>query len=69
MYSSTQTMFKLLKNNIQAGTVIVFDEYFNYPNWENGEFLAFQEFISETGLKYEYLGYVYNSTQVAVRIL
>ena len=69
LYSSTQTMFKLLKNNIQAGTVIVFDEYFNYPNWEKGEFLAFQEFITETGFKYEYLGYVYNSTQVAVRIL
>ena len=69
LYSSTKTMFELLKNNIQSGTVVVFDEYFNYPNWENGEFLAFQEFISETGLKYEYLGYVYNSTQVAVRIL
>lgn len=69
LYSSTKTMFELLKNNIQPGTVIVFDEYFNYPNWEKGEFLAFQEFITETGFKYEYLGYVYNSTQVAVRIL
>ena len=69
LYSSTKTMFDLLKNHVQSGTVIVFDEYFNYPNWEEGEFKAFHEFIDNNNLKYKYLGFVYNSSQVAVQII
>ena len=74
LYSSAKTMFDNLKNTIQSGTVIVFDEYFNYPNWENGEYKAFQEFIKENNLKYKYLGYVDKdiisySSQVAVQII
>ena len=48
---------------------IVFDEYFNYPDWENGEFKAFQEFISESGLKYNYISYNRNHQQCAVKII
>jgi hypothetical protein len=50
------------------GTVIVFDEYFNYPGWENHEFKAFQEFVEQTNLKYEYLAYNRRHEQVAVKI-
>ena len=69
LYSSTKTMFDLLKNHIQSGTVIVFDEYFNYPNWEEGEFKAFQEFVKNNNIQYRYLAYTYKATQVAVQIL
>ena len=69
LYSSTKTMFELLKNHIQSGTVIVFDEYFNYPNWEQGEFKAFQEFVRDNNLQYKYLAYTYKATQVAIQIL
>lgn len=69
LYSSTKTVFKYLKDKIVSGTVIVFDEYFNYPDWREGEYKAFQEFIEESGLSYEYLAYVEISEQVAVRIL
>ena len=69
LYSSTKTTLDNLKGRIQKGTVIVFDEYLNYPGWEENEFKAFQEFIQETGLKYEYIGYVFNAKQTAVRIL
>ena len=31
LYSSTKTIFDNLKNQIVSGTVIAFDEYFNYP--------------------------------------
>jgi hypothetical protein len=34
LYTSTRTIFTLLAERIVPGTVIVFDEYFNYPNWE-----------------------------------
>jgi hypothetical protein len=69
LYSSTKTIFKLLESKIVSGTIIVFDEYFNFPGWENDEYFAFQEFISETNLKYEYITYNKLSEQVAVRII
>ncbi|MEO8148821.1 MAG: class I SAM-dependent methyltransferase [Bacteroidia bacterium] len=68
LYSSTNTIFKGLEKKIQDGTVIVFDEYFNYPEWEQHEYLAFQEFIKRNNLSYEYLSYNSKGFQVAVKI-
>lgn len=69
IYSSTKTVFDLLADRIKSGTVIVFDEYFNYPNWQKHEFKAFQEFVAANGIKYEYIGYVTTLEQAAVRII
>ena len=55
LYSSTKTIFEKLKSRIKIGTIIIFDEYFNYPNWQKHEFKAFQEFVKENNVKYEYL--------------
>lgn len=68
LYSSTKTIFKVLGDRITSGTVIQFDEYFNYPGWKNHEFKAFQEFVAEKGIHYEYLGYDRNCFSVAVQI-
>jgi len=68
LYSSAKTIFDCLKDNIVSGTVIVFDEFFNYPDWENGEYRAFMEFIEKTKLDFSYLGYCYNDEQVSVKI-
>jgi Macrocin-O-methyltransferase (TylF) len=67
VYSSTREVLAGLGDRIGQGSVIVFDEYFNYPNWENHEFRAWQEFVKARGVKYEYLAYARN--QVAVRVL
>jgi len=67
LYSSTRTVFTQLADRIQNGCVIVFDEYFNYPGWEEGEHKAFKEFLRSRGLTYSYIGYT-DSQQVAVRI-
>lgn len=68
LYSSAKTIFDKLGKYIKVGTVIAFDEYFNYPGWEKGEFLAFQQFISKSKLKYQYLTYHSTSEQVLVKI-
>ncbi len=68
LYSSTKTIFNLFRDRIRPGTVIAFDEMFNYPGWQQGEFKAFNEFIAETGLKYEWLGYCCYFEQAAVLI-
>lgn len=67
LYSSTKIVLDSLKDQITKGTIIVFDEYFNYPGWEQGEFKAFQEFIKETNYQYQYIGYT-NLQQCAVEI-
>ncbi len=68
LYSSARTVFELTGPRIQTGTVIAFDEFFNYPGWRTGEFLAFTEFLSKQGLQSKYLGYVKKNEQVAVQI-
>lgn len=68
LYSSTKVVLDILSDRICSGTVIQFDEYFNFPGWKEHEFKAFQEFVSRTGLKYDYLGYDRNHFSAAVII-
>ncbi|GAB1813776.1 hypothetical protein [Mycobacterium sp. MUNTM1] len=44
-----------LIDNIVSGTVIVFDELYNYPGAEEQEFRAFRELMDHTGKKPIYL--------------
>lgn len=67
LYFSTKIIFAELKNQIVAGTVIAFDEYFNYPGWQQGEYKAFMEFVTENNLEFEYIART-EYEQVAVRI-
>lgn len=67
LYSSTKTVLDEMNDRIVPGTLIGFDEYFNYPNWREGEFKAFHEFIAATGRKYEYV--LAAEREVAVRML
>lgn len=69
IYASTASIFTSLAGRIQPGTVIVFDEYFNYPGWRQHEYKAFQEFIAASGLSYDYLGFSAEKGHVAVRIV
>lgn len=69
LYSSTVTILENLKNQIVPGTVIVFDEYMNYPGWQQDEFRAWQEFVADHRVKYEYIGRVSRHQKVAVRVL
>ena len=66
LYSSTACVLNLLKDRIKPNTVIVFDEYFNYPGWKNHEHKAFEEFIKETGMPFRFDSYVPSHQQVCV---
>ena len=68
LYSSAVTVLNTLNHQLVEGTVIVFDEYMNYPGWQLDEFKAWQEFVSKNNIKYEYIGYVSKHQKVAVRI-
>lgn len=67
IYSSTVDILEGLATRFQPGTVILFDEYFNYPGWELHEFKAWKEFVERHKVTYEYLSYARH--QVALRIV
>jgi len=69
LYSSTRTALEQLAERLVAGTVIVFDEYLNYPGWEQHEFRAFQEFVESNGTKYRYIGFASMDSSVAVKVI
>ena len=68
LYSSTKTIFTFLADRIVPGTIIIFDEYFNYPEWRMHEFKAFQELLDEHVIAYDYIGLVPSHQQVVVRV-
>ena len=57
LYSSARDVLELLAPRIVAGSVIVFDEYLNYPGWREHEYRAFREFTGEHRATYRYLGF------------
>jgi predicted O-methyltransferase YrrM len=68
LYSSAVTVFDAVGPRLQVGSVIVFDEFFNFPGWEDHEFRAWQEFLARTGATFTYEAYTVNNEQVVVRI-
>jgi len=68
LYSSTAFVLNTIADRIKKGTVIVFDEYFNYPGWQQHEHKAFQEFVAKTGLTFRFDSFVPGHQQVCVVI-
>jgi predicted O-methyltransferase YrrM len=68
LYSSTKTVLELVGPRLTEGSIVVFDEYFNYPGWQGHEFRAWQEYVERTGTRFTYLAYTEDAISVAVRI-
>ena len=69
LYTSTKTIFEKLGHRIHKGTVIVFDEFFGYPGWSNGEYKAFKEFVDSSVSKFKYLACNHLGEQTAIVVL
>lgn len=68
LYSSTMTVLDAIGPRLVPGSVLCFDEYFNYPGWEEHEHRAWLEAVADRGFDFEYLAYVPDGEQVAVRL-
>tara|TARA_B100000035_G_scaffold256772_1_gene226732 strand:+ start:761 stop:1474 length:714 start_codon:yes stop_codon:yes gene_type:complete len=64
-YKSTAFVLDSLKKYFQTGTIILFDEFYGFPNWEKYEYKAFKEQISEDKFKY----IAFSSRQACVEIV
>jgi hypothetical protein len=68
IYSSARTVLTALGERLRPGSIVVFDEYIGNQTWREHEYKAFQEFVAETGMRYEYFAACPFTRQVAVRI-
>ncbi|SMD21442.1 class I SAM-dependent methyltransferase [Lentzea albidocapillata] len=68
LYSSTKTVLEHIGPRLRAGSVVLFDEYFNYQGWRDHEHKAWMEYTAETGIEFSYEGYTTDHEQVIVRI-
>ncbi|WP_260478705.1 class I SAM-dependent methyltransferase [Kibdelosporangium aridum] len=69
LYASTKTVLDHVGPHLHPGSIVVFDEYVNYPGWQEHEHRAWSEYIERTGLRFEYAGYTVDHEQVIVRVL
>lgn len=66
-FLSTDYLLKKINKRITKDTIIIFDEYIGYPNWENNEFLAWQNFVKNNNIKYKYIAFA--NQQAAIQII
>lgn len=68
LYSSAKYVLTQVCDRLQAGTIILFDDFLNYPDWKSGEAKAFFEVTEENGLKFEFIGFSARQQAVAIQI-
>lgn len=68
IYSSTRTVLDLIIPRLKSGAVLLFDEYFNYPGWEEHEHKAWTESMQLNGRTFQYAAYNRVGEQVMVII-
>ena len=68
LYSSTVTVLDLVGPRLVEGSVIAFDEYYNFPDWQQHEHRAWTEYVERTGTTFEYAGLTMDDEQVWLRV-
>jgi len=68
LYSSARTVLDLLASRLVDGSILVFDEYFNYAGWQRHEHRALQEASAKHGFSFRYIGYASAWGSVGIRV-
>ena len=66
-YKPTTYVLNSLSKNLKKGSIIIFDEFFGYPNFRSHEFKAWENFVTFRVLAFRCLGFTDN--QIAVELL
>lgn len=66
-YESAVIILEALGNRLKKNSIVLFDEFHGYPNWKNGEFKAWNEFVDKNKIRYEFLAF--SNEQCALIIL
>lgn len=68
LYASAKYVLETLNDRIEKGCIIVFDDFINYPGWQEGESKAFLEWAEKYEKSFEYIGFVSTHHSIALRI-
>jgi hypothetical protein len=68
LYSSAFEGLDILGPYMKEGTVLVFDELYNYPNYEQHEWRALQDFLAKYSFQAEFIAFNPLHEQVALRL-
>ena len=69
IYQSAADVFQHIGHRLVPGSVIAFDELYNYPNWKEHEWKALQEFLEVSDKKVEFIAFNKNWGQVVARFI
>ena len=64
-YTPTAFTLKKIKNRLQKGTVILFDELYGYPGWRDHEWRALKQHIDDD--RYKFIGF--STESVAIQVI
>ena len=64
-YGATKYALNKIKPFLIKGSVILFDNFYNFPNWQQHEYKAFTEELNEKKFKY----IAFSDSPVAIEIL
>jgi hypothetical protein len=65
-YLPTKYALERLKPFLNKGAIIIFDELYNYPGWEGGEYKALREVFEDD--EYIFKAFMVEDTQVVIQI-
>jgi hypothetical protein len=68
LYSSAVTVLDQVGPRLRPGSVVLFDEFLNFPEWEEHEARAWWEYTAKHELGYSYVCYTLDNEQVAVQV-
>jgi hypothetical protein len=66
-YTPTMLALESLNDHFADGAVIVFDEFFGYPGWQQHESRAWLEFVEMNSRKFEYIAM--SEQNIAIRLI
>lgn len=70
IFSSTQTILNQFRGVIcESKPLVLFDEFYNYREYQEGEFKAFMQFVNDSELEFEVGATNMNHQQVLIRFL
>lgn len=65
-YESTRDALEILKPHLAKNAIILFDEIYNIPGWENGEYKALRDFFDDN--EYCFISFARNGCCAAIQL-
>jgi hypothetical protein len=67
VYTSTNAVLDNIGASFVAGSVLLFDDYFNQPFWSEDSHKAVEEYVARSGITVDYIAYSYKEMMMVVR--